>query len=386
MTHVVYTRSRSGNATIFVNGRRDRRREVKGSLGNWDAGFALALAGEVSGGRDWLGTYHLVAIYSRDLSAAEIKRNFDAGHLAEQPSPAPTATQLAEDEGRVKAGLQVLYDFREPDGNLVRDQAGVGDPIDLQIKQIHHVRRTEGAMRITGDNVIRSRQPARRLIDSIKRSQSLSIEAWVRPIGLTQKGPARIVTLSATATERNVTMGQEGDHVEARLRTTKTSDNGLPSISTARATLSEKLTHIVYTRDRQGAARLYLNGKQSEQGHVGGDLSNWENDYRLALADELTGDRGWRGDYHLVADVQPRSVGRGGEAELRRRAAGTNAAKSGRQYPRGSLRDRDRPDPLQPLPGVSRFGVPRRRVGSLSPHSCAGRWRLRSDHRAQQRG
>ena len=39
----------------------------------------LALADELSGGRQWKGTYHLVAVYSRSLAAKEVLQNYQAG-------------------------------------------------------------------------------------------------------------------------------------------------------------------------------------------------------------------------------------------------------------------------------------------------------------------
>jgi hypothetical protein len=34
---------------------------------------------------------------------------------------------------------------------------------------------------------------------------------------------------------------------------------------------------------------------------VGGDLRNWDTNYRLGLANELSADRPWLGEFHLVA-------------------------------------------------------------------------------------
>jgi len=45
----------------------------------WDRGYELALANELEDARPWLGTYHLVALYSRALSDAEVATNFAAG-------------------------------------------------------------------------------------------------------------------------------------------------------------------------------------------------------------------------------------------------------------------------------------------------------------------
>jgi hypothetical protein len=65
--------------------------------------------------------------------------------------------------------------------------------------------------------------------------------------------------------------------------------------------VSTKLTHVVYTRDPAGKAILYVNGTAIESGHVGGDLSNWEDGFRLALGNELTEDRPWLGELYRVA-------------------------------------------------------------------------------------
>jgi len=68
----------------------------------------------------------------------------------------------------------------------------------------------------------------------------------VRAARIDQSGPARIVTLSRNSTERNFTLGQEGDALEARLRTTKTSANGMPGLLSKPKSLRAELTHVVY--------------------------------------------------------------------------------------------------------------------------------------------
>jgi hypothetical protein len=202
---------------------------------------------------------------------------------------------------RTRNGLQALYDFSASEGPLVKDVAGVGQPLDLRIGDLQAVRWTDAGLEITGKTMIRTEQPATRLIDAVKQSNALTIEAWVRPARLDQTGPARIVTLSRNSGERNVTLGQEGDKVEARLRTTATSTNGIPGVSSPSRALDNKLTHLVYTRSRQGQARLYVNGKQTVEQKIDGATSNWDGQLQLALANELSGDRPWLGTYRLVA-------------------------------------------------------------------------------------
>lgn len=240
--------------------------------------------------------------------------------LALASGPAVQADQSEDNrpQGRVTGGLQVLYDFRETKGAWIKDRAGSGRPLNLKIQKVDHVRRTEGALRITGNNRIQTEGPVSRINEAIRKSGALTVEAWVRPIGLNQKGPARIVTISKNAVERNITLGQEGDQIEVRLRTTKTSTNGLPGIRSNERSVAEKVTHVAYTFDRRGQAILYLNGKRAAQKKLPGALSNWKNDFRLGLGDEITGDRGWRGEYYLVAmysrSLSPEEVNRNFQA------------------------------------------------------------------------
>ena len=100
-------------------------------------------------------------------------------------------------------------------------------------------------------------------------------------------GPARILTVSLDTGQRNVTLGQDGDRFDVRLRTTDTSTNGIPSLASDARTLTTELTHVVYTHDRGGRTRIYLNGELAAEETIEGSASNWNDSFRLALANEL---------------------------------------------------------------------------------------------------
>ncbi len=202
---------------------------------------------------------------------------------------------------RAAAGLQALYDFRSAEGATVRDRSGVGEPLDLTIADPQAVAWGAGSLEIRKPTAISSKQPARKLTDAIRTTGELTIEAWVRSSSGDQVGPARMVTLSKDSSNRNFTLGQDKNRVEVRLRSRKTSDNGIPAVSSDPRTFGTELAHLVYTRSRGGAARIFRDGKVIEEGEVPGSLDNWNDDYRLALGNEVTNDRPWLGTYHLVA-------------------------------------------------------------------------------------
>ena len=60
-------------------------------------------------------------------------------------------------------------------------------------------------------------------------------------------------------------------------------------------------THLAYTRGADGQARIYIDGKEAASTTIGGSLSAWDPQLRLALGDEFVGDRGWLGTYHAMA-------------------------------------------------------------------------------------
>ncbi|MEX2214218.1 MAG: DUF1592 domain-containing protein [Phycisphaeraceae bacterium] len=200
-----------------------------------------------------------------------------------------------------REGLIVLYDFTDDSGDMIKDRSGVGDPLDLRIVKAASVQVGKGFIRVTGATVIKSDKAATKVIDAVRKTGEVSVEAWIQTSGIKQTGPARMVTLSANSNERNFTLGQDGDHFEARLRTSKTTTNGMPALVSPSKSLTAGLTHVIYTRDRAGKAYLYINGQQRAAATVAGDPSNWDKSYRLALGNELSDDRPWLGTYFRVA-------------------------------------------------------------------------------------
>ena len=77
-------------------------------------------------------------------------------------------------------------------------------------------------------------------------------------------------------------------------------DDSLVAIDQAQ-TDSPELTHVIYTRESNGRSTLYVNGDKAGQRTTSGDLGNWDNSFRLALANELSNDRPWLGNLYHVA-------------------------------------------------------------------------------------
>ena len=307
LTHVVFTRDHSSGTTrTYVNGSQVSSGNTPSSFSNWDQSFKFALANELTMDRTWLGELHLVAIYSRELSASEVSQNYNAGPKGVTPAvptPSPTPTLTPWPVGnRVVNGLIALYDFEEGSGATVNDVSGVGAPLNLTVENMGAVSWMSGGLSINSSTIVKSGGAATKIIDAVMGTSEITIEGWVKPANLTQGGPSRIVTLSANASVRNFTLAQQTTYYDTRMRTTSTSSNGTPSLSTPSGTLTTQLTHVVYTRSHpSGDTKTYVNGAQVAAGSASSSCSNWDQSFKFALANELTMDRTWLGELHLVA-------------------------------------------------------------------------------------
>jgi ferric-dicitrate binding protein FerR (iron transport regulator) len=231
---------------------------------------------------------------------------------------APGAPQVAQPlPRRITESLVVLYRFDEGRGTTVRDQSGFEPTLDLEAESDEGVDwLPSGGLQVTGGAMLSSPQAAEKIVEACQASDELTIEAWVTPARAEQSGPARIVTLSNNTDHRNFALGQ-GSRLEtptanharfvARLRTTEKDRNGEPAIYSPDQTAVPDLTHVVFTRSRDGTERLYVDSILRSQDVRGGDFSNWDGTFRLALGNEFTRNRTWEGVYHLVA-IHSRSL------------------------------------------------------------------------------
>lgn len=219
--------------------------------------------------------------------------------------PAPTSAPPVENS--TSSAPQVLYDFAENEGTMVRDISNNGDRVDLAISDLGAVRWRPDGLQVLRSVTIKSTQPAIKLADACRDSDELTIDMSITPASVQQDGPARILSLSSSTLRRNFTIGhgqwknRPKDVYDIRLRTAATNANGEPSLVSERGSVTTAKTHLFYTRGRDGKTNLYVNGAMVATGRVLGDLDSWNRGYSLHLGNEATGDRPWLGTYHRLA-------------------------------------------------------------------------------------
>ena len=132
------------------------------------------------------------------------------------------------------------------------------------------------------------------------KTSRLTIESVLEPRDRRQRGPARIISFSMDGSNRNFTLGQEGDHLILRLKVSETGPRGNGHEVRLCEMPENGAFHVIVTYS-PNQLKCYLNGKKVyETEEVRGDLGGWE-PHHFVLGDEYRENRDWHGVVRAVA-------------------------------------------------------------------------------------
>ena len=316
-THVVYVKASDGSTSIYLDGRKAASDQDGQRLTNLHPSFGLTLTNQPDGSRPWLGTLHLVAVYGKALSAAEVAQNFAAGlenptpELAPEPTPEPEPdpkpTPEPEPEDavtlRVGRGLEAFYDFSRGSGNRLPDSSVQPGGLDLVVADPDSTRWDEGGLTLLRPTVVASEAPVTRIRDALAVTNQLTVEAWVTTASLDQGGPARIVGMGAPKSDESFFVGQ-GNHVGGTRSIEGRVDSAagyMSRVETADRSLTTRQTQVVYVYAANGDVKIYLDGKKAAEDTTNHRVNAWTSSTRLFLGNRLDGQRPWLGTVHSLA-------------------------------------------------------------------------------------
>jgi len=224
-----------------------------------------------------------------------------------------------EGEGRVEDAIIAKYEFKTGSGQTAFDSSGVSPALNLTLSEnVNWI--TARGIEITDPNMTRvskavaTVEASKKLYDKIsgpEGSKQYTIEAWIINDNTALEGPARIVSYSKDAQNRNFTMGQDTSYYNFRNRTDLTGNNGsspaLESDNDA-GDLKPQLQHVVFTFDTTNGRNIYVNGyktdyeKYETDPSVPADISNWDDSYAFVLGNEVQDNvkRQWLGKMLFV--------------------------------------------------------------------------------------
>src|SRR5690606_23859759 len=99
----------------------------------------------------------------------------------------------SDTNSRVEAGLQTLSRFREGQGDLVRDVSGARHGVDRRTAHASGARWRPRGLESHSNTLLAAETPATGLSKALRRSNAITLEAWITPADTMQSGPARIL-------------------------------------------------------------------------------------------------------------------------------------------------------------------------------------------------
>ena len=265
---------------------------------------------------------------------------------AEGQVPIEAVGSLANAEIKTKAEphpwqqLQLLYSFEEGarllEEKTIHNATDKG-PLALTVETPDHAAPVDRGLAVTPTKVtgiatapidstspLAGERPIDRLIQACQAEDQISVVLWIQPQNLKQSGPARILTLSTSHSDRNLMIGQDGDRYVVRLRTFDAQRpsherklrgdrngrlNNRDPLTSRDIKVQQAPTCLVLTYARSAAdddrnVHLYVNGQRAQSLHMRGDLQSWET-FELAIANEFNNreernDRHWSGIFYRV--------------------------------------------------------------------------------------
>lgn len=233
----------------------------------------------------------------------EIDSNVIADDMVVSKALRLTDGVVASSGGRFESDVIALYQFKTGQDNIAYDTSGISPAANLSLTGDYEWLGSWG-IQFNNGKAQASTANSKKLHDLITATGQFSIEVWLAPNNVVQEGPARIISYSASATERNFTLGQTQYNYDFMLRNEQTSLNGEPALSTPDndEVLQATLQHVVLTYDATNGRRIYVNGQLIETTDEQiAPLSSWDDSFALILGQEATNDFVWQGSIRLLA-------------------------------------------------------------------------------------
>lgn len=212
---------------------------------------------------------------------------------------------LASGGGRVDTGAIAKWDFSEGEGILAGDSSGVEPRMNLTLFGNVEWVGGNGIQIGSGGRAQATTASSKKLADQIRTTGEFSVELWVAPANVTQEGPARIMTYSSGASERNFTVGQTLYSYDFMNRTSVTNGNGEPALTTndEDEDLQATLQHVVMTYSPVNGRRIYVNGEFTDDADPSeaGNLNGWDDGFAFMMGSESSGAFQWQGIIRFAA-------------------------------------------------------------------------------------
>jgi len=223
---------------------------------SWNPDFHLLIGNEASMDRPWRGELQWIALYNQSLTQHQV-RTLNQSHLNDRSV-----------DIRKNMGLLAAYPLTEGAGDTLHDRSGYQNPLLLCGSDIQWS--PGGGIQCRG-GLIQSVSPGFKMTHAVKQSGAFSVEVWCTPDNLIQGGPARIVSLSPNAGQRNFTLAQQEKQIRLRFRSQMGGWNGSDINLRANHVLDSLGQYHLIATYHHGVEQLFVNGRRHPDviyGHI----------------------------------------------------------------------------------------------------------------------
>ncbi|MDZ8226042.1 VanZ family protein [Nostoc sp. ChiVER01] len=212
-------------------------------LSNWDRNYPLLIGNEQTRDRPWQGYISEIYIADRAISKNGVVQG------------------LADSSYFNNLGNSLIANYQFKGKCCYKEQTGQlpellwqGQPSDAQ----------EGkGVFLSSSHWLQTATPVTTLSKRISKTSEFTLSTTLATTNLEQFGPARIISISGTSLRRNLTLGQQGNDLDLRLRTPITGENGADlRLNIPNIFKDTKLHHIVITYSR-ATIQVYVDNLQN---------------------------------------------------------------------------------------------------------------------------
>jgi len=211
------------------------------SLREWNANFPLILGNETTGNRPWQGYISQISFIDEVVSNNQVK------------------LILTNQNYLFKNQNLLIANYDLNGNNNYRDKAGKLPDLLWQgeLPKLENMD-TEKGIVLTPNSWLKSSESAKFVNQKIGETSEFTIITTIASANSNQTGPARIISLSGDSLHRNLTIGQEKQDLQLRLRTPITGQNGSDINISVPKVFSDTNNHRIVITYSKGIINVYV--------------------------------------------------------------------------------------------------------------------------------
>ena len=212
-------------------------------LSDWDANYPLLIGNEQTRDRPWQGYISEIYIADRAISKNEI------------------AQGLADSSNLNNLGNSLIANYQFQGNCCYKEQTGQLPELLWQ-GQPSNAQEGKGVF-LSSSHWLKTATPVKTLSKRISKTSEFTLSTTLATTKSEQFGPARIISISGNSLRRNLTLGQQGNNLDFRLRTPITGENGAELTLNIPKVFTDTKPHQIIITYSNATIQVYVDNLQN---------------------------------------------------------------------------------------------------------------------------